>query len=157
MLFRSHYATTGKYPTTLDELIDDINNRLPLPAPAARPSEIKTQLINEITAFTKAYRNDLIGAAANDPNAVLRTDPLSAGALSEINSAANNFTKPRGSMIAPTNFYTYTLSSDSSRGSVAHGAMLPLQRRQIEAMQNIVEALVSARKQMDDEIGRAHV
>jgi hypothetical protein len=147
------YAKTGKYPTTFDELVDDINNQLPLPPPADRALKIKTQLIGEITEFIKAYRNDLIGAAANDPNAVLRTDALSAGLVGGIiTSAANNFTKPRGAMIAPTNFYTYTLSSDSSRGSIAHGVMLPLRRKQIESMQNIQAALVELQKRLSKDV-----
>ena len=149
------YAKTGKYPTTLDELVDDINNAFPLPAPADRSLKIKAKLIGEIDTFTKAYRNDLIGAAANDPNAVLRTDAMSAVAFNNITSSANNFTKPRGAMIAPTNFYTYTLSSDSSRGSVAHGVMLPLRRKQIESMNNIQSALIALQKQMSEELSKA--
>jgi hypothetical protein len=147
-----HYAKTGSYPKTFDQLVDDIDNRLPLPAPATRSSEIKAQLIKEITAFTEAYRNDLIGAAANDRDANLRTDALSSGAVGEITSASNNFTKPRGKMIAPTNFHTYTLSSDSSRGSVAHGVLLPLRRRQQESMQNILKALEASQQEMLKEL-----
>lgn len=147
-----HYAKTGSYPKTFDQLVDDIDNRLSMPAPAARSAEIKAQLIREITSFIEAYRNDLIGAAANDRDAALRNDALSAGAVGEITSASNNFTKPRGKMIAPTNFHTYTLSSDSSRGSIAHGVMLPLRRRQMESMQNILRALEATQQEMLKEL-----
>ena len=147
------YASTGQLPGTLDDLVNDIDAMNPsVGDEVMRKDEITRQLVSEITEFVDSYLTELEGVNRDEQTALLKKDSLSADAFNAVISGSNNFTKPRGEMVAPSNFYNFTVSSDSAKGVLTHAAMMPIRMRQLALMQEARKAFESELLRMKDEI-----
>jgi hypothetical protein len=147
------YASTGKLPGTLDDLVNDIDAMTPaLGDEVARKAEITQRLVEEINQFVESYLTQVQGSDRDEETAALKTDALSANSFNSIISGSNNFTKPRGEMVAPSNFYNFTLSSDSAKGVIAHSAMMPIRMRQLTLMGDAKKAFEVELAKINDEI-----
>jgi hypothetical protein len=147
------YASTGQLPGTLDDLVNDIDSMNPsVGDEVLRKDEITRQLVSEITEFVDSYLTELEGVNRDEQTALLKKDSLSADAFNAVISGSNNFTKPRGEMVAPSNFYNFTVSSDSAKGVLTHAAMMPIRMRQLALMQEARKAFESELLRMKEEI-----
>jgi hypothetical protein len=147
------YASTGQLPGTLDDLVNDIDAMNPsVGDEVLRKDEITRQLVSEITEFVDSYLTELEGVNRDEQTALLKKDSLSADAFNAVISGSNNFTKPRGEMVAPSNFYNFTVSSDSAKGVLTHAAMMPIRMRQLALMQEARKAFESELLRMKEEI-----
>jgi hypothetical protein len=147
------YASTGQIPGTLDDLVDDIDAMTPATGDEAlRKDDISRQLISEIDEFVNSYLTQIEGADRDEETALLRKEALSPVSYNAVISGSNNFTKPRGDMVAPSNFYNFTLSSDSAKGVIAHSAMMPIRMRQLELMRDAQAAFTAELARINDEI-----
>lgn len=154
-LLADQYASTGKYPSTLDELVNDIASRVVMTS-ALPNAYVEEQLTNEInTMLVRFFNQYQTGTAKNQEE--LKKHVLAPDSMMTIMDSSNNFTKPRGEMIAPTNFYTYTLSSDRARGSLVNGAMLPLRMHQLKAMEDALAAVKNEQQQLIEDIKKSKI
>lgn len=147
------YASTGKLPGTLDDLVNDIDAMTPAVGDELiRKAAITQRLVDEISQFVESYLTQVQGSDRDEETAALKTDALSANSFNSIISGSNNFTKPRGDMVAPSNFYNFTLSSDSAKGVIAHSAMMPIRMRQLALMGDAKKAFEAELAKINDEI-----
>ena len=147
------YASTGQLPGTLDDLIDDIDAMTPAVGDEAlRKDDISRQLISEIDEFVNSYLTQIEGADRDEETALLKKDAMSAVAFNSVISGSNNFTKPRGDMVAPSNFYNFTISSDSAKGVIAHSAMMPIRMRQLDLMRDAKNAFEAELAKINEQI-----
>ena len=147
------YASTGQLPGTLDDLIDDIDAMTPAVGDEAlRKDDISRQLVSEIDEFVNSYLTQIKGADRDEEAALLKTDAMSAVAFNSVISGSNNFTKPRGDMVAPSNFYNFTISSDSAKGVIAHSAMMPIRMRQLDLMRDANDAFKAELAKINEQI-----
>jgi len=147
------YASTGKLPGTLDDLVNDIDAMAPdVGDELIRKAAITQRLVDEISQFVESYLTQVQGSDRDEETAALKTDALSANSFNSIISGSNNFTKPRGDMVAPSNFYNFTLSSDSAKGVIAHSAMMPIRMRQLALMGDAKKAFEAELAKINDEI-----
>lgn len=147
------YASTGQLPGTLDDLVNDIDAMSPaIGDEALRKDDISRQLVSEIDEFVSSYLTQIEGADRDEETALLKTDAMSAVAFNSVISGSNNFTKPRGDMVAPSNFYNFTLSSDSAKGVIAHSAMMPIRMRQLALMRDAKNAFETELAKINEEI-----
>jgi hypothetical protein len=147
------YASTGQLPGTLDDLIDDIDAMTPAVGDEAlSKDDISRQLVSEIDEFVNSYLTQIKGADRDEEAALLKTDAMSAVAFNSVISGSNNFTKPRGDMVAPSNFYNFTISSDSAKGVIAHSAMMPIRMRQLDLMRDANDAFKAELAKINEQI-----
>lgn len=147
------YASTGQLPGTLDDLIDDIDAMIPAVGDEAlSKDDISRQLVSEIDEFVNSYLTQIKGADRDEEAALLKTDAMSAVAFNSVISGSNNFTKPRGDMVAPSNFYNFTISSDSAKGVIAHSAMMPIRMRQLDLMRDANDAFKAELAKINEQI-----
>ena len=147
------YASTGQLPGTIDDLVNDIDAMSPaIGDEALRKDDISRQLVSEIDEFVNSYLTQIEGADRDEETALLKTDAMSAVAFNSVISGSNNFTKPRGDMVAPSNFYNFTLSSDSAKGVIAHSAMMPIRMRQLALMRDAKNAFETELAKINEEI-----
>ena len=147
------YASTGKLPGTLDDLIDDIDALTPSTVDEAlRKDEITRQLVSEINEFVDSYLTQIKGEDRDEEAALLKKDVNSAVAFNSVISGSNNFTKPRGEMVAPSNFYNFTVSSDSAKGVLTHAAMMPIRMRQLSLMRDAQAAFETELAKINEQI-----
>lgn len=147
------YASTGQLPGTLDDLIDDIDAMTPAVGDEAlRKDDISRQLVSEIDEFVNSYLTQIKGADRDEEEALMKKDAQSAVAFNSIISGSNNFTKPRGDMVAPSNFYSFTISSDSAKGVIAHSAMMPIRMRQLDLMSDAKNAFEAELAKINEQI-----
>lgn len=147
------YASTGQLPGTLDDLIDDIDAMTPAVGDEAlSKDDISRQLVSEIDEFVNSYLTQIEGADRDEETALLKKDAMSAVAFNSVISGSNNFTKPRGDMVAPSNFYNFTISSDSAKGVIAHSAMMPIRMRQLDLMRDAKNAFEAELAKINEQI-----
>lgn len=142
------WRKTGSYPTTIDELVDQIGeiDEDGESAEEAR-TEVLTELIGEIDKFTsslskqaketarenEARMNSLVGDAKRSELSV----------LIELDGE-NAFTRPRLEMVAPSSFYRHELATAQSFGALQRGALIPLTLQQVELYSQYKRKLESA-------------
>jgi hypothetical protein len=147
------YASTGQLPGTLDDLINDIDAMTSAVGDEAlRKDDISRQLVSEIDEFVNSYLTQIEGADRDEETALLKKDAMSAVAFNSVISGSNNFTKPRGDMVAPSNFYNFTISSDSAKGVIAHSAMMPIRMRQLDLMRDAKNAFEAELAKINEQI-----
>lgn len=135
-------------PTNLDELVDQIAAFVP--GTANTQQEVRDSLINEIVAVSKAslesQRTSIQEAGEYVKNGVgdegFSAEVFSPSAVVSVVDSFNQFTKPRGDMVAPGSFYDYTLATDESQNALIVAAMMPLRIRQLRALMDLQRELM---------------
>lgn len=111
--------------------------------------QAEAALLSDIKDFTKSFQENVVGRKEEDvwgavPPAVVSTA-----------SARNSFTTPRGNLVAPSTFYTYSRASDGSRahhvGSLRSLMNLKLLQSSFE-MQKALEAQKTRMEQRADDL-----
>lgn len=137
-------------PKDLDELIEQIAMRVPaVGASVDIESAVKEALLSEIAASSKAAIDDAATSMSTATKYVQDGlgepieggEPTSPTAIVSVVDSFNQFTKPRGAMVAPGIFYSYTLSTGEEMNGLAAAAMMPVRIRQLRALIDLKNAV----------------
>ena len=137
-------------PKDLDELIEQIAMRVPaVGASVDIESAVKEALLSEIAASSKAAIDDAATSMSTATKYVQDGlgepieggEPTSPAAIVSVVDSFNQFTKPRGAMVAPGIFYSYTLSTGEEMNGLAAAAMMPVRIRQLRALIDLKNAV----------------
>ncbi len=137
-------------PTTTDELVSQIADMSPAALPIADlEAEIKRSLLEEIRKIAIAVDSEKLVSQQEARNYI---DQSSNGAISggsdtsptaivSVVDGLNQFTKPRGKMVAPGVFYSYTLSTDAEMNGLLVAAQIPSLIQIARQMMDVESAL----------------
>lgn len=137
-------------PTTTDELVSQIADMSPAAASMSDiESDIKRSLLDEVRKFSIAIDQEKLVSQQEARNYI---DQSSNGSISGGSDASptaivsvvdglNQFTKPRGKMVAPGVFYSYTLSTDAEINGLLVAAQIPSMIQIARQMMDVESAL----------------
>lgn len=145
-------------PKNLDELVQQIA----AVDGKATEDEVRSALLTEIAGTSKAVL-DAENTSIKDADDFVRngigSDQFSGtvdspSAIVNVVDSFNQFTKPRGGMVAPGVFYDYTLSQSHTQNSLIVAAQMPILIQQIKSMMDLENAMLQQRSEMADRMNR---
>lgn len=145
-------------PKNLDELVQQIA----AVDGKATEDEVRSALLTEIAGTSKAVL-DAENTSIKDADDFVRngigSDQFSGtvdspSAIVNVVDSFNQFTKPRGGMVAPGVFYDYTLSQSHTQNSLIVAAQMPILIQQIKSMMDLENAMLQQRSELADRMNR---
>lgn len=136
---------------SLDEVLDFIANELISgPNPSMDFATAKTSagntLLAEIKAFIKSFQDNILN---------YKTDQTFGGlppSVIQVATANNSFTNPRGLLVAPSTFYTYSMANDGARLKYVGNLRSFLNLRLLQSGKEAMAALNVKRTEYEDKI-----
>jgi len=137
-------------PTTTDELVSQIADMSPAAASMSDiESDIKRSLLDEVRKFSIAIDQEKLVSQQEARKYVEESSngSISGGndksqtAIVSVVDGLNQFTKPRGKMVAPGVFYSYTLSTDAEINGLLVAAQIPSLIQIARQMMDVESAL----------------
>lgn len=130
----------------LDFIANEMVSRNISPDFTIARTKAQETLLSEIDNFTTAFQNEVLNYKSN---AVWGGVP---DAVVQISSANNSFTTPRGNLVAPSTFYTYSVGSDGRRLAYLGGLRSLLNLKVLQSLHEALKAMENKKVELQSKI-----